>query len=87
MFFLFIMGIFTLSSIKSTFFPEIESTIITVQTIYPGASPGEVEEGIVSKIEQDLKGVTGIERTNSVSSENSGVVTVEVFKGLRIVKF
>ena len=84
MFFLFIMGIFTLSSIKSTFFPEIESTIITVQTIYPGASPGEVEEGIVSKIEENLKGVTGIERTNSVSSENSGVVTVEVFKGFDI---
>ena len=84
MFFLFIMGTLTLFSIKSTFFPEVESTIITVQAIYPGASPEEVEEGIVSKIEDNLKGVTGIERTTSVSSENLGVVTVEVFQGFDI---
>ena len=84
MFFLFIMGIFSLFSIKSTFFPEVETTIITVQTVYPGASPEEVEEGIVSKIEENLKGITGIERTTSVSSENLGVVTVEVFQGYDI---
>jgi len=84
MFFLFIMGIFSLFSIKSTFFPEVETTIITVQAVYPGASPEEVEEGIVSKIEENLKGITGIERTTSVSSENLGVVTVEVFQGYDI---
>ncbi len=84
MFFLFIMGIFSLLSIKSTFFPEVETTIITVQAVYPGASPEEIEEGIVSKIEDNLKGVTGIERTTSVSSENLGVVTVEVFQGYDI---
>ena len=84
MFFLFIMGIFSLFSIKSTFFPEVETTIITVQAVYPGASPEEIEEGIVSKIEENLKGTTGVERTTSVSSENLGVVTVEVFQGFDI---
>ena len=55
-----------------------------MQAVLPGASPEEIEEGIVSKIEENLKGVTGIERTTSVSSENLGVVTVEVFKGFDI---
>ena len=61
-------------------FPEAESKIILVQVVYPGASPEEIEEGIVLKIEDNLKGLTGVERVSSVSNENAGVVTVEVFK-------
>ncbi len=74
-------GAFGLTNLKSTFFPEVESRIITIQTIYPGASPEEVEEGIVLKIEENLKGVSGIDRVSSVSTENSGVITVEALQG------
>ncbi|MCO6493136.1 MAG: efflux RND transporter permease subunit [Phaeodactylibacter sp.] len=81
MFGILIMGIVGFSSMKSTFFPEVESRIILIQIAYPGASPEEIEEGIVKKIEENLKGVTGVERYTSVSRENSGAVTVEVFKG------
>ncbi|MEZ4988277.1 MAG: efflux RND transporter permease subunit [Saprospiraceae bacterium] len=81
MFAILIMGYFGATSIKTTFFPEVESRIISIQTVYPGASPEEVEEGIVSKIEDNLKGLTGIERYTSVSSENAGSITVEVLKG------
>lgn len=78
---LFIVGMFGLSQMKTTFFPEVESRIISIRAIYPGSSPEEVEEGIVSKIEENLKGLTGLERVTSVSSENSASVTVEVLKG------
>lgn len=78
---LLILGVVSIFSIKSTFFPETESRIISIQIVYPGASPEEIEEGVISKIEENLKGLTGVERYTSVSSENSGVVTVEVFKG------
>lgn len=81
MFGLLILGIVSLTQMKTTFFPEFESREITIQIIYPGASPEEVEEGIVNKIEENLKGLTGIERYTSTSSENSGVITVEVLKG------
>ena len=81
MFGILIMGIVGFGSMKSTFFPEVESRIILIQIAYPGASPEEIEEGIVKKIEENLKGVTGVERYTSVSRENSGAVTVEVFKG------
>lgn len=77
---LLVMGYFGLRGMKSTFFPEIPSRNISIQVIYPGASPEEIEEGIVNKIEENLKGVTGIERYTSVSRENSGSVTVEVLK-------
>ncbi|WP_116126409.1 efflux RND transporter permease subunit [Lewinella sp. IMCC34183] len=81
MFALLIMGTISLFQMKSTFFPETPSREIFIQVAYPGASPEEVEEGIVSKIEENLKGLTGVERYTSVSSENSGSITVEVFKG------
>jgi len=81
MFGLLILGLASLTSLKSTFFPETESRIISIQLVYPGASPEEIEEGVVNKIEENLKGVTGLERVTSVSRENSGAITVEVEQG------
>lgn len=75
-----IFGFFGMTGLRSTMFPEAESKIINVQVTYPGASPGEIEEGIILKIEDNLKGLTGVERVSSVSNENAGVVTVEVLK-------
>jgi len=75
-----IFGTIALFSLQSSFFPLSESHIINIQVIYPGASPQEVEEGIVLKIENNLRGVSGLERVTSVSSENSASITVEVQK-------
>lgn len=83
---LVLAGIFGLTNMRSTFFPEVESRIITIQTILPGASPEEIEEGIILKIEENLKGVTGVERVSSVSQENSGVITVEALKSYNTEK-
>jgi len=66
---------------NSTFFPERTSKYINIQAVFPGASPEEVEEGIVSKIEENLKSITGVERITSTSGENLGSVTVEAAKG------
>jgi len=84
MVFIFIFGFFGLMRIHTTFFPEVPSRIITIQLIYPGASPEEIEEGVVSKVEQNLVGVTGIEQTTSISSENAGAITVEAERGFDI---
>ncbi len=78
-----IFGTVAMFNMKSSFFPLVESRIISIQLIYPGASPQEVEEGIVLKIEDNLKGVSGIERVTSVSSENSANITVEVDKNYK----
>ncbi len=77
MIFIFIMGIIGLSQIKTSFFPEQPSRIISIQIIYPGASREQIEEGVTTKIEENLVGIKGINRTSSVSSENSARITVE----------
>jgi multidrug efflux pump subunit AcrB len=75
-----IFGYFGLTSLRTTFFPEAESRIINIQAIFPGASPEEIEEGIILKIEDNLDGLSGIERITSISKENTGTITVEVNK-------
>lgn len=76
-----IFGVIGAVSLKSSYFPLTESKIITVAIAYPGASPQEIEEGIVLQIEDNLKGLKGVDRVTSTSSENSGTITVEIEKG------
>jgi multidrug efflux pump subunit AcrB len=76
-----LLGVMGMMSLKSAFFPLNESRIISISVAYPGASPQEMEEGIVLKIEDNLRGLVGIDRFTSVSSENSARITVEVIKG------
>ncbi len=67
-------------SLNSTFFPLIPERFIEIKITYPGASPEEIEEGVVKKIEENLKGVSGVERFTSVSSENTAKITVEIYR-------
>jgi multidrug efflux pump subunit AcrB len=73
-----IFGAVAWNKLNSTFFPLIPERFIVVNAIYPGASPVEIEEGVVNKIEENLKGISGIERFTSSSSENLATITVEV---------
>ena len=63
-------------------FPHISFDIIQVQTIFPGATPEEVEESIVVKIEEAIKGVEGIQDIFSQALESSGVVLARVKPGV-----
>ncbi|NND79377.1 MAG: efflux RND transporter permease subunit [Maribacter sp.] len=76
-----IFGIMGALSLKSSFFPLTDSKNVFINITYPGASPQEVEEGIVLKIEDNLKGLEGVERVTSTSRENSGSINVEIEKG------
>lgn len=78
---IFVFGIFTFTGIRTTFFPQEPTRSITVSAFYPGASPEEIEEGITLKIEDNLKGVTGIERVTSSSRENAVTIGVEIRHG------
>ncbi|GAL66919.1 acriflavin resistance protein [Jejuia pallidilutea] len=79
-----VFGIAGYLSLKSSFFPLVDSKIININITYPGASPQEIEEGIVLQIEDNLKGLKGIDRVTSTSRENSGTITVEIEKGENI---
>ena len=76
-----VFGIVGALGLKSSYFPLTDSKNVLINITYPGASPLEVEEGIVLKIEDNLKGLEGVERVTSTSRENSGTINVEIEKG------
>ncbi|WP_435625073.1 efflux RND transporter permease subunit [Flagellimonas sp.] len=73
-----IFGYLGFQQLNSSIFPLSDPSIINVQVSFPGASPTEVEEGVVEKVERNLKGLEGIDRITSISQENVGAVSIEV---------
>jgi multidrug efflux pump subunit AcrB len=78
MLFLLIGGAFMLTRIKQEVFPEFSLDMVTISVPYPGASPEEVESGIILAIEEAVRGVEGIKQVTSVAGEGVGQVTVEL---------
>jgi len=79
-----IFGYFGLQQTNSSYFPLDDSKLIFINITYPGASPAEIEEGVVLKIEDNLRGLVDIDRVTSVSSENAATITVEIVEGADI---
>ncbi len=78
MVFIIIMGIISYFTIQRQMFPNVEINYIEVQANYPGASPQEIEESILIKIEESLKDVTEIKRGVYRSFRNSGRASLEI---------
>ena len=77
-------GIIGALSMNSSYQPLTDSKVISISINFPGASPSEMEEGVVFKIETNLKGIVGIDRITSVSRENAAVINIEIQRGKNI---
>ena len=73
-----IMGVMSASTLTRTMFPEFEIPVVNISTPYPGAAPTEVEETICRRIEQQIEGIEGIKRVESLASDGLGVTTVSL---------
>jgi multidrug efflux pump subunit AcrB len=78
MFVIFIGGALGVLRMKQEIFPEFDLDMVTISVPYPGASPTEVEQGIVLAAEEAVRGVDGVKRVTSRSSENMGTVSAEL---------
>ena len=81
MFLIFVFGIVGLNSLRSTFFPEMASRVISIQVISAGLSPLEIEEAVTKKIEYKLESVSGVKDIKSSSLENLSNIFVEMERG------
>ncbi|MEM9894999.1 MAG: efflux RND transporter permease subunit [Bacteroidota bacterium] len=75
-----VIGLMTLSQIRSNFLPPEPENFISISVVYRGASPQEVEEEVVNKIEDNLEGLKGIDRVTSLSKESYANVRVEMLE-------
>ena len=79
-------GVVMFSGITQEFLPDVSPPVVTVDVAYPGASPEEVEQGIVLAIEEGLRGLDGIDEIRSVASEGGASISVELLDGVAIDK-
>ncbi len=71
-------GFFVSGQIKKEVFPEFELDRVTISVAYPGASPEEVEQGIVLVVEEAVRGLEGIKELTSRAAESRGSVNIEL---------
>jgi HAE1 family hydrophobic/amphiphilic exporter-1 len=62
--------------------PDVAQPVITVSTVWPGASPQEVERDIVDEQEEQLKSVEGVDRMRSVSRDSIGEISLRFKVGV-----
>ncbi|MGW8313549.1 MAG: efflux RND transporter permease subunit [Desulfuromonadales bacterium] len=78
MIFLLLGGLFVSGHIKKEVFPEYELDMVTVSVAYPGASPEEVEQGIILVIEEAVRSLEGIKELTATADEGRGSVSIEL---------
>lgn len=74
-------GIAMTFQIKQEVFPEFDLDLIAVGVPLPGASPEEVESGIVVAIEEAVRGLDGVKEVRASANENAAGVSVELELG------
>lgn len=62
-------GFFSLQNIRQELLPVQQPNKIEITAQYKGASPGEIDESIVAVIENEVRGLKGIKRIESESTE------------------
>ena len=78
---LLVGGFIAFLNIKQEVFPDFELDVVNVSVAYPGASPEEVEQGIILAVEEAIRGVDGVEEVTSRAGEGFGSISAELMLG------
>ncbi len=70
-------GLYSFFSLPRESSPEVKIPIAIVTTVYPGASPTDVEQFVTKKIETQLSGLKGLNKLTSNSYNSISAITVE----------
>ncbi|MCS7089172.1 MAG: efflux RND transporter permease subunit [Verrucomicrobiota bacterium] len=81
MLFFLLGGLIMSLRIRQEVFPEFEADLVEVRVAYPGASPEEVEQGIILAVEEAVRGLEGVKEVRARASEGLGLVEVELLSG------
>jgi len=81
MIFLVLGGLFMTTRIKQEVFPEFDLDTVTVSVDYSGASPEEVEQGIILAVEEAIRAIDGVKELTATAVEGKGTVSAELEEG------
>ena len=83
----FVGGIFGYTAMEREMFPVGTFNGATVSMAWPGASPQDIEEQIVTRIEEAVADLDGVKRITSTSTEGSGWVNIEGQNDIDMMQF
>ncbi len=72
-----VMGLVSIKNMIIEPTPKIDFPIVTIETVYPGASPEEINTQILKRVEDAIAEVSQIKSIKADARENYGIVTVE----------
>jgi len=72
-----VLGIFSYNQLKYELLPKMTPPFVTISTIYPGASPNEVQTSVTKVIEDAVSGLDKVSAVYSTSSEGVSFVNIE----------
>ncbi len=72
-----LLGLFSLSRLNYELLPKITPPVLTISTIYPGASPNEVENSVTKPVEDAVSSLDQIDNMTSISNEGVSFVTIQ----------
>ena len=76
-----LLGLFSIYFIPREEEPQIEVPMADIMIGYPGATPQEVESGVVQPIEKIISNIKGVEHVYSTSMNGMGMLTVQFYVG------
>lgn len=79
--FIIIVGILMFFRIEREVFPNADTNTVSVTVSWPGASPREVEEQIILRLEEAITGLDNIKELSSQAREGSASVSVQMIEG------
>lgn len=78
------LGIFSYRRLAIDLYPDVEIPILSVTTVFAGASPESVEREVTKRIEESVNPIAGVRHVGSVSREGVSQVWVEFELGVKI---
>ena len=78
------LGIVSFSVLTMDLLPQVDIPVVTVQTIWVGANPEEIESQVTKEIEDAVATISGIESIESRSLESLSIVTIRFEFGIDI---
>jgi multidrug efflux pump subunit AcrB len=81
------VGLLSIGGIRRETFPDALPTEVEVSVLYPGATPEEVDEAIVQRLDEALEGVQFLKELRSVSLSNRGTTTLRMTDNGRYATF
>ncbi len=76
-FLLILGGLFSFSKLKVDLLPNIEFPQLSVEVVYPGASPQDLNEKVTSDLEEKFTGIQGVKKVSSSTYETISIINLE----------